>query len=136
MNMSEIKKSFKEAFPLATVKIESLDGTYRPYRDATGTMYRLIPTYVTLSPMDCTDVKPKKIAAKFDEIINKLQSLGGILVTRSNNHAMVDFIKPKKKAGEPDKGYRAHIFKESFRSTYIYDSAYQQIFFSVNFEKM
>ena len=136
MNIAEIKKSVNAKFPTALVKIESQDGNYRAYRDMNGKSYRYIPTYVTLSPMDCTDVKSNKIAEKMNDIITHLRSLGGTLITRSSNHAMVDFIKPKKNLADPDKGYRVHIYKESFRSTYIYDSAYQQIFFSVNYEKI
>ena len=134
MKFVEIKKSFNEALPKAVVKVEGLDGTFRPFRDSAGKTYRLIPTYVTYNG-DGDPAKYEKVAEKFNEIINKLKSLGGIVVTKSGNHAIVDFVKPKKNMSDPDKGHRAHIFKEKFKASQIGDKGYQ-IFFSVEFESL
>lgn len=128
MGITAIKKSFNEKFPRSTVKVETSSGHYRPLRDSQNKTIRRIPTYIQLSPVDCTDVKPKKIQAKFQEMIDFLKSQGGILKCKSSNHAIVEFkIKNKE--------FSVHIFLEKYRATHIYDGAYQNVFFDVNFIK-
>jgi hypothetical protein len=134
--ITEIKKEFNVKFPKATVKIETRDGTYRPLRNHDNKTYRLIPTYVTLSPMDCTDVKANKIQDKIDEIISYFKSKGGVVQSQTRSFAIINFLKPKKNATDEDKGYQVTITRESFRSTMIYDAMYQQVFIDVTFEKI
>lgn len=129
MKLTEMKKQFNIQFPKATVKVEALDGKFRPLRDGSGKMIRRIPTYVQLSPMDCTDVKFNKIQDKFDEMINFLKRQGGIVKTRSTRHAIVEFIDQK------GKGYTVTFFQEKFRATYLYDESYKNVFFDVQFDK-
>ena len=107
-----------------------MDGTYRPERDGYGKLIRRIPTYVQLSPIDCTDVKANKIEAKFQEMLSFLKSHGGVIRTKSAQHAIVDFIDAK------GKGFEVHIFQEKHRATYVYDEGYKNVFFDVMFEKV
>lgn len=126
LTFTEIKKAFNKEFPKTSVKIESTDGTYRPLRDGYGKTIRRIPTNVTFSPMDVTDIKANKVAEKMFEMIGFLQKLGGTLRTRSLNHAMVEFVNPK-----GTKVLTFSFFREQYRDSYIYDEGYKNIFFDV-----
>lgn len=130
MKITEAKKSFNEAFPKATVKAEHLDGKFRPIRDGSGKLIRRVPTYVQYSPMDCTNVKADKVAAKFQEMIDFLTDKGGRVKTYTSVHAIVEFIDAK------GKGFTVHFFQEKHRATYVYDSGYKNVFFDVMFEKI
>ena len=130
LKITEAKKLFNAEFPKATVKVEALDGNFRPMRDGPGKLIRRIPTYVQLSPMDCTSVKSEKIQAKFDEMISFLKRQGGVVKTRSTQHTIVEFIDQK------GKGFTVTFFQEKFRATYVYDEGYKNVFFDVQFDKV
>ena len=130
MKITELKKLFNQEFPRAAVKAEGLDGKFRSTRDGYGKMIRLIPTYVQLSPIDCTDVKANKVEAKFQEMLTFLKGHGGYIRVKSSQHAIVEFIDAK------GKGFTVHFYQEKHRATYLYDEGYKNVFFDVRFEKV
>lgn len=131
ITMAEAKKQFNAKFPKSTIKVDTEMGE-KSMRDYDNKLIRGISTGVVHSPMDCTNVKYEKVASFFSNIVNLLSSLGADIQQDmySSNFAVAIFT------NEKGKQFKAIISEVRCRSTYVYDEGYQQVYFSVDFEKI